>query len=209
MKKRDFWIGVVGGAVVMAVTLHAQDLNTMLSLFLKDLQAGTMGASQPFSSITLTGAASSIKMGGSTAAFPMLLRNGTRVDVKTADNAGFADVAASTVLATGGVLGASGSLLVNTGATPTISSGFGSTPAASVTSSNGATTFQVNVGGGGVATSGVIGMPAATAGWNCLVSDITTNIVTRETASTTASVTVTAASAWGAQNILLFHCLAF
>lgn len=72
---------------------------------------------------------------------------------------------------------------------PTISSGFGTGP--SVTASNGTWTFRINVGTGGTASSGVIGLPAATTGWNCQVTDITTNsasvFITKQTASTTTS----------------------
>lgn len=90
---------------------------------------------------------------------------------------------------------------------PTIASGFGTSPA--ILSSNGTANFRVNVGTGGSATSGVITLPAATNGWNCQVVDFSTNIVTRETASSTTSVTVTAASAWSASDTLIFNCGAY
>jgi hypothetical protein len=98
--------------------------------------------------------------------------------------------------------------IVNCNTAPTISSGFGTTP--SIASNNGTFTFRVNVGSGATATSGVIGLPTATTGWNCVVQDSTTAAKeTRVTASTTASVTVTAASAWGANDILIFICMAY
>lgn len=97
-------------------------------------------------------------------------------------------------------------LLASTTA-PTISSGFGTSP--SIASNNGTSTFRVNVGTGGTATSGVIGLPAAKTGWNCQVTDTSTNIVTRETANSTTSVTVTAASAWAASDVLIFNCAAY
>lgn len=90
---------------------------------------------------------------------------------------------------------------------PTIGSGFGTTPA--ISSSNGAAVFRVNVGTGGSATSGVVTMPAASNGWGCVVQDQTTNVATRQTATTTTSVTVTAASAWTASDILVFICGAY
>lgn len=111
-----------------------------------------------------------------------------------------------TITANSYALGQSGKLLYNSTA-PTISSGFGASP--SVTSSNGSMTFRVNVGTGGVATSGVIGLPTATTGWNCIALDITNNTVTRQTADTTTTVTVTAAAAWAASDILLLQCAAF
>jgi len=90
---------------------------------------------------------------------------------------------------------------------PSISSGFGSSP--SIAQQNGSAAFEVNVGTGGSATSGVIGLPAATNGWSCTAVDMNTNIVTRETAFTTTTVTLTAASAWTASDKLLVNCGAF
>lgn len=100
---------------------------------------------------------------------------------------------------------------------PTIGSGFGTTP--SIVASNGTAAFQVNVGTGGTASSGVVTLPAATTGWSCSVSDITTQstsvFLTKQTASTTTSVTVTnyntagAATAWVASDKLNFNCMAF
>lgn len=94
------------------------------------------------------------------------------------------------------------------GAAPTVSSGFGTSPA--IPNNNGAASFTVDVGTGGVATSGILNLGAtASTGWNCFVIDRTTNIVTRETATTTTTATLTAASAWGANDILQVTCFAF
>lgn len=102
---------------------------------------------------------------------------------------------------------------------PTISSGFGSSP--SVTANNGTAAFRINVGTGASATSGVIGMPTAAAGWNCAVNDLTAAAAhvaynTRQTTSTVSSVTVEnqttstgAAIAWAASDILTLQCAAF
>lgn len=85
---------------------------------------------------------------------------------------------------------------------PTIQGGtFGTSPV--VVAGSTAFSMRINVGTGGVATSGVIVVPAAPNGWNCPVVDMTTNVVTRETASTTTTITVTAASAWAASDILM------
>jgi len=93
---------------------------------------------------------------------------------------------------------------------PTISSGFGTSPSIVANTANGTRTFQVNVGTGGTATSGVISFPAASHGWGCAVTDMTSNIVTRVTAFTTTTMTVTAASAWAASDVLLFSgCAGF
>lgn len=99
---------------------------------------------------------------------------------------------------------------------PTISSGFGT--GASVTSHNGAAAFRVNVGTGGTAATGVVGLPAAANGWNCSANDITTTstaiYMTKQTASTTTSATFsgfgTAAGApWVAGDILSISCSAY
>lgn len=91
----------------------------------------------------------------------------------------------------------------------TLGAGFGTSP--SITSSH-TGTFSVNVGTGGVATSGTINFPtAASNGWDCNCKDITTPGAnqTRQTASTTTSCTVTnvamstgAGAAWTASDIL-------
>ena len=90
---------------------------------------------------------------------------------------------------------------------PAISSGFGTSP--SIVEQNGTAAFEVNVGTGGTAKSGVIGLPAAAHGWACQATDMTTNDGTRETAFSTTSVTLTAARAWTAGDVLLITCGAF
>lgn len=98
---------------------------------------------------------------------------------------------------------------------PTISSGFGTSP--SVTAGT-ATGFRVNVGTGGTATGGVLGLPTATTGWNCTARDLTSNasFVTDQTASTTTTATFANYSrttglliAWTASDILAVTCVAF
>jgi hypothetical protein len=98
---------------------------------------------------------------------------------------------------------------------PTISSGFGTSPAISATV--GTSTFNVTVGTGGTASTGVITMPAATNGWNCQINDQTTKSAsvafTMETANTTTSVTVgnftdvMATGPWNAGDVLQFVCM--
>lgn len=98
---------------------------------------------------------------------------------------------------------------------PTIASGFGTSP--SVVASNGTAAFQINVGTGGTASSGVITMPAATTAWNGSVENRTAVAANRGdqrtviTASTTTSITVQnqtistgAALAWTASDVLHF-----
>lgn len=100
---------------------------------------------------------------------------------------------------------------------PTISSGFGTSP--SVTFNNGTASFRINVGTGGTAISGVIGLPAATNGWNCFARDLSTTnsavFMTYQTASTTTTATIGnfnstgATAAWSASDILSVSCFAF
>jgi hypothetical protein len=101
--------------------------------------------------------------------------------------------------------------------TPTISSGFGAS--ASITASNGTGAFRINVGSGGTASSGVIGLPTASTGWNCFVNNISTTnatvFMTKQTGSSTTTATIGnftetgATGPWGANNILLVSCFAF
>jgi len=96
---------------------------------------------------------------------------------------------------------------------PTISSGFGTSP--SVTQNAGYRSFSINVGTGGAASSGVIGLPAAAHGWSCAVADVTTPAgnSTVQIGSSTTTVTVTnfsrttgLATAWPASDILQVSC---
>lgn len=100
---------------------------------------------------------------------------------------------------------------------PTISSGFGTSP--SVAASNGTATFTINVGTGGTATSGVIGLPnLGGGGWFCHCEDIASNaahegkqvVLTAFTASTCTIENQTsstgAAFAWTASRVL--SCIA-
>ena len=102
-----------------------------------------------------------------------------------------------------------------TNAIPSISSGFGTTP--SVTAGY-AAAFRVNVGTGGAATTGVVALPTAFAGWNCTAQDITTpaSFVTAQTASTVSTAsfanysrTTGLSIAWTASDILAISCLPY
>lgn len=99
--------------------------------------------------------------------------------------------------------------------TPTISSGFGTTP--SITGGS-AIAFRVNVGTGGVASTGVIALPTAPNGWNCSVADVTTpdtnSTVQTASTATTASFknyarTTGLAAGWTGSDILAISCIAF
>lgn len=154
------------------------------------------------------GAAAVIGIGGCTSSFPAIKRNAAILEAKLGDDSTFAAIRGSFLHAVSGFSIGSGSgvMLLNPAA-PTISSGFGTSP--SIPSNNGTTSFRVNVGTGGAATSGVIGLPAANTGWNCFVQDMTNNTVTRMTASTTTTATFTAAAAWAASDILSVACFAY
>lgn len=109
--------------------------------------------------------------------------------------------------------------LVFSSTAPTVTSA-GTSP--SVTASNGAATFIVNVGTGGTASAIVMAMPAAFAGWTCQSNDITASAAAvagvgdRQTASSTTSVTVQhytvstgAALAYTASDLVRFICVAY
>lgn len=122
-------------------------------------------------------------------------------------------------------IGASGTILEGPSAhtlyqatAPTISSGFGGTP--SIVASNGTAAFTINVGTGGVATSGVIGLPStASNGWSCDCRDLTTQSATvylcKQTATTASTATIGnfdaagAAAAWVASDVLSVTCWAY
>lgn len=143
---------------------------------------------------------------GTTSASPALKRSGTSLHLKLADDSAFANLRLLGVFSDG-YTGSSTNALLISGTAPTIGSGFGTSP--SIVANNGTAAFTVNVGTGGVATSGVLTLPAATTGWNCFVIDRTNNTVTRETATTTTSATLTAASAWAASDILQVSCFGY
>jgi hypothetical protein len=209
MRKRLIGSGVACVAalcLLTTTTAQGQDLTTQLSKFLADLASGTLGGTVTFATLVLTGSSSAIQLGGTTASFPELVRSSTSVQVKLADGSGFTTLQANNFQGTAISNLTGGVNLINFTA-PTISSGFGTSP--SILSSNGTASFRVNVGTGGTATSGVIGLPAASNGWNCFATDMTTNVVTRMTASTTTTATFTAASAWTASDILGVSCFAY
>lgn len=159
------------------------------------------------SAVVIGGTSASIQFGGTTSAFPMWERSGTVIMARLADDSTGATIRANTVQAEGTIqLGSSHTLLFSSN-TPTISSGFGTSPSVVAGNGvNGPASFTVNVGTGGSATSGVLGLATAANGWNCFATDQSTNVVTRQTASTASTATLTAASAWTASDVLLVSC---
>lgn len=105
-------------------------------------------------------------------------------------------------------------------AAPTIASGFG-TGANIVNILPTPLGFLVDVGFGGVATQGVIGLPTSLAGWVCCVNNLTAAGAhrasnTRQIASSVSSVTLEnqttstgAAIAWTASDVLILSCFPF
>lgn len=91
-------------------------------------------------------------------------------------------------------------------ALPTVASGFGTSPA--ITAGSTALAGSVNVGTGGVATSGVINFNGAAfpSAPFCTATPTTSNIVQRVASSTT-QLTLTVTSAWTASDVIFFQCI--
>lgn len=91
-------------------------------------------------------------------------------------------------------------------ALPTVSSGFGTSPA--ITAGSTPMAGSINVGTGGVAVTGVINFngTAYTAAPFCTVSDQTSNVTTRWLSSTT-QLTLTTTVAWGASDVVSWICI--
>jgi hypothetical protein len=187
---------------------NTQDTTTLLSYFLTDLRAGFIGTNLSTGFKSKDGLSTAPGYGFASETNTGMYRAGTNSLGFTVNSTVTASMGAGTfsLSASGGSfqLGGIKSIILTA---PTISSGFGTSPA--ILSNAYSSTFRVNVGTGGAATSGVIGLPTASNGWNCQVTDMTTNIVTRQTASNTTTVTVTAASAWTASDTLLFNCAGY
>jgi hypothetical protein len=173
--------------------------------------------------VVLSGTTPMFMFGGTTNLFSAFKGNATEVQVRLADDSGFGTIRTGTIIGSTGSITADfqtghGSVLFH-GTAPTISSGFGTSP--TIPNNNGTAAFTINVGTGAVATSGVIGLPAASNGWNCYATDITataahTTLETRQTASTTTTATIEsqnratgAATAWAASSILRVACFGF
>lgn len=179
------------------------------------LRWGSSGVATPDTNLC-RGGPGVIGFGGCTSLFPALKRSGTQLQVRLGDDSASSSLLASFInLNNGGISLNSNISLISTTA-PTISSGFGTSP--TVPTNNGTASFSINVGTGGVATTGIIGLPTATNGWNCYPNDITTTnatvFLTKQTASTTTSATISnfttagALGAWAASDIIVVSCFA-
>lgn len=97
---------------------------------------------------------------------------------------------------------------LKTDALPTVASGFGTSPAVTA----GSTPFSgsINVGTGGVATTGVInfnGTAFPTAAPFCLANPSLTNVPTRATTVSTTQLTLTTSTAWTASDVVGWICV--
>lgn len=107
--------------------------------------------------------------------------------------------------------------LIISAESPKIASGFGTN--AAVVHNNGTAVFTINVGRGGTASSGVVGLPAAANGWAVHCDDVTTQstsvFITKQTAGSTTSATITQYSsaavptAWAAGDTLMCQAAAY
>ena len=119
-----------------------------------------------------------------------------------------------------GTINATTGKLLYSGTAPTISSGFGTSP--SVSQNNGTAGFTINVGTGGSASGGTVGMPTATNAWTCHVQNVTAQAANRadqhtvQTGGTASTVSVQnqtistgAALAWTASDTIRLSCFAY
>lgn len=107
-----------------------------------------------------------------------------------------------------------GNTIIANAVAPTISSGFGTTPTIAAGTSSAA--FQVNVGTGGIASSGVVAFTtAALHGWACSAVDGTNAATSNTVATPTSTTTITLtnygrttgiATAWAASDVITVTC---
>jgi hypothetical protein len=220
----DGWIGAVNNGVTKYLfgasefrmgnsVLLGWSPNTDPNVSGADTQLARSAAGK----VVLTGTTPMFQLGGTTSSFPALKQVGQTFQVRVADDSGFGTLTAGILNSTTNIQVGNGSPLI-VGTAPTISSGFGTSP--SIVTPNGTAAFTINVGTGAAASSGVIGLPAATNGWNAFITDITaalnhTGLRTWQTASTTNTVTIEsqnsagAATAWASGSILRVSCFAY
>lgn len=227
----DIW-SINGSGTLLAATDNTYDIgaagaNRPQNLFVANVfQVGNgarMAAPTGDGTLRLSNAAATdfslLQFGGTGVGFPAIKRASAGLEARLADDSAATTFRATDFKFTNAIrndIGGTNVVLI-AGAAPTISSGFGTTP--SVTTNNGTAAFLLNVGTGGTASSGVIGLPTATNSWNCFVTDTTaaanhTGLQTLQTGSTTTTVTVEsqnsagAATAWAASTGLRVSCFA-
>lgn len=202
-----------------------RSMSALASLIGQDIVARSISLTQAAGSVAVqlvTGAR--LKLGGGTTDY--FESNGTTTITTPALFVATAGLSTSNALAAAQVSGSqyvAAPLLYGPGTrpayqtvVPTISSGFG---AGAAITGVGTLAFTLDVGTGGAATSGVIGLPAATTGWALHVQNLTANtatvFLTKQTATTTTTATIGnydaagAAAAWTASNILLITAIGY
>jgi hypothetical protein len=110
------------------------------------------------------------------------------------------------------VVSSNGTNMLCSGTLPTITAGFnGGTIGAGA---NGPCSFFVTIGAGGAVSTGTIGLPTATNGWNCFASNVTRADHIQFTAGNTTSAILTnygttfAATNWTNGDAILVSCFA-
>jgi hypothetical protein len=117
--------------------------------------------------------------------------------------------ATSTLTAAKLVTGVGAALILSTA--PTVTSGFNT---GSIGGSNGPASFFVTVGAGGAVSTGVVGLPAASNGWNCSAQNQTRADLIQQTSNSATSATFTnfgttfAATNWTNGDSILISCFA-
>lgn len=124
-----------------------------------------------------------LTLGPDSTSFPALCPNGTGVKIGRA-------AAACTTLTNLQAGSVSLTTLLLSSTAPTITSGF-NTSGFSISAPNGTAAFLVTVGSGTGTSTGVIGLPTATTGWNCFATNQSRADQIQETTSGTTSVTLT------------------
>jgi hypothetical protein len=120
-----------------------------------------------------------------------------------------------TVPAATGQLGVTPNLAVSPTA-PTITTHF-NTSGDSVSANNGSIAFTITVGSGAGTTTGVIGLPTASTGWNCFAANMNRAAIILQSASSTTSATLTnyaqtagvTATNWSNGDVLHVSCFAY
>ncbi len=138
---------------------------------------------------------------------------GFRIDIPVdgtaqclADGGGDTCILKANVLNPTGAQQINGALLVSATA-PTVSAGFGSAVAGTVTANTGTEVIRVTVGTNAGGTTGTLTFPAAPTGWACELHDVTTTTdLTRQTGFTTTTAAFSTTVAWTTGDVLVGKC---
>jgi hypothetical protein len=173
-------------------TTSATNPNTTASTVLTTPAAGKL---------LLAGTTPMLQLGGTSASFPALKQNGTKVSFRLADDSAFATVTVGNIES-----GPSGNLLFGAAA-PSLGTcaGFGTSPTMGTT--NGSASFLVNVGSappaGGTCT---FNLSTAATGWNCSGEFRTSTATMKETSTTTTTAVMTVTGTPTAAEVAQMRC---